>query len=705
MNTSFNFEEIKYKNELVDTAIIQLKKDFVGIDEQIDEVMNNVRTWYLYPQLQTRPLIVSIFGLTGTGKTALVRKIAKYLNIEKDLVYFNFAEIGEMHSYEIESTIEEELDNECSNRMFVYDEFQYAATLDESGCEKDNKSGLKPFWELMDSGILHKREPFWRNREIFTVLNYLVKINMVHPIELVDGQWVNYEECLTQFNDYDINKFRQYLNFGELKGRGREKKSKQQPVALDMSCEEETTEENRYNYFIKDSMLESIVKLNDKVNNRISDSLEMFHELCSKSYDEIIEILSETYMAANKGYDLKFNDSIIFVIANLDEAYHMSFDVNPDMSPDQFHKITKKISIVDIKEALKKRFRNEQIARLGNIHIIYPSFSSETFRGLIDMSLNNYAKDVEKEIGLKLTFDKSIKKCIYDEAVFPTHGTRPVFSTVHEIIKSKLPEIVKRINEQNVGELIDYVNFSFKNKNTYVTGFHGNKEIIKISFKEKLRLKKLRESAKDEEQALCAVHESGHFVVYAALNDKMPEKLVSKTTETGTGGFLMEDIDKSKNIPSFIDVLNNIKVSLGGYCAEKIVFGEEHLTSGACNDLERATVLATRAIREWGFGNHPYVTTYLYQSPDPKTIGRLIRDESDNDPIKQLFNRAYEETLDLLNKAEWSNMLKESAKYLSVNSSMPKKKMKEIYNKVPLAVKNSHNDSFYRDTLSKFVEK
>ena len=35
-------KEIKYKNELVDKAIIQLKKYFVGIDEQIDEVMNNV---------------------------------------------------------------------------------------------------------------------------------------------------------------------------------------------------------------------------------------------------------------------------------------------------------------------------------------------------------------------------------------------------------------------------------------------------------------------------------------------------------------------------------------------------------------------------------------------------------------------------------------------------------------------------------------
>ena len=704
MNTSFNFEEIKYKNELVDNAIIQLKKDFVGIDEQIDEVMNNVRTWYLYPQLQTRPLIVSIFGLTGTGKTALVRKIAKYLNIEKDLVYFNFAEIGEMHSYEIESTIEEELDNECSNRMFVYDEFQYAATLDESGCEKDNKSGLKPFWELMDSGILHKRESFWRNREIFTVLNYLVKINMVQPIELVEGQWVNYEECLAQFSDYDISRFRMYLNFGKLSGRENKAKQQETSTFYEEVPAEEDSEKNCYNYFIKDRILERIIKLNDKVNNRISDSLEMFNELCSKSYDEIVETLSETYMAVTKGYDLKFNDSIIFVIANLDEAYHMSFDVNPDMSPDQFHKITKKISIVDIKEALKKRFRNEQIARLGNIHVIYPSFSSETFRGLINMSLNNYAKDVEKEIGLKMTFDKSIKKCIYDEAVFPTHGTRPVFSTVHEIIKSKLPEIIKNINEKNVGELIDYVNFSFKNKNTYVIGYHDNKEIIRIIFKEKLRLKKLRESAKDEEQSLCAVHESGHFVVYAALNDKMPEKLVSKTTETGVGGFLMEDIDKSKNIPSFIDVLNNIKVSLGGYCAEKIVFGEEYLTSGACNDLERATVLAVRAIREWGFGNHPYVTTYLYQSPDAKTIGRLIRDESDNEPIKQLFNRAYNETLDLLNTPEWKNMLKESAKYLSVNSSMPKKKMKEIYDNVSMAVKRCHNDRFYRDTLNKLAE-
>jgi cell division protease FtsH len=84
----------------------------------------------------------------------------------------------------------------------------------------------------------------------------------------------------------------------------------------------------------------------------------------------------------SKGYDLKFNDSIIFVLMNLDEAYNMSFDVDPDMLPDQFHKMTKKLTIVDMKEALKRRFRNEQIARFGNLFMIYPSFSSDSFKKL-----------------------------------------------------------------------------------------------------------------------------------------------------------------------------------------------------------------------------------------------------------------------------------------------------------------------------------
>ena len=150
MKNDFNSDLLSKRERLVDDAIKTLKHEFIGIDDQIDSVMDNLRTWFLFPELQTRPLVVSLWGMSGVGKTSLVKRIAELLEIDKDMVYFNFAEIGECSSWEIENELEEKLSNEKSNRMFVYDEFQYAATLDKHGDELTKKSGLKPFWELLD---------------------------------------------------------------------------------------------------------------------------------------------------------------------------------------------------------------------------------------------------------------------------------------------------------------------------------------------------------------------------------------------------------------------------------------------------------------------------------------------------------------------------------------------------------------------------
>ena len=213
-NNKIDIKEIKRKNKIVDDAIVQLKKEFVGIHKQIDEIMDNVRTWYLYPQLQTRPLVISIWGLSGIGKTSLVKRISELLHIEKDYVYWNFASISEQSSWEIENQIEDELSNEKSNRMFVYDEFQYAATINPmTREERDNKSGLKPFWELLDSGLLHKRSDFWNVRTPLKVLDYMTKINLKCKMEIKDGVWVNVMECLEEFKPYDIQKFHEVFEF------------------------------------------------------------------------------------------------------------------------------------------------------------------------------------------------------------------------------------------------------------------------------------------------------------------------------------------------------------------------------------------------------------------------------------------------------------------------------------------------------------
>ena len=50
-------------------AAAQLKAELFGIDDVIDRVVDAIRAWYALPQLITRPVIVCLWGLTGTGKT------------------------------------------------------------------------------------------------------------------------------------------------------------------------------------------------------------------------------------------------------------------------------------------------------------------------------------------------------------------------------------------------------------------------------------------------------------------------------------------------------------------------------------------------------------------------------------------------------------------------------------------------------------
>ena len=50
LNKKIDTEEIERKNKVVDHAISVLKTEFLGIDNKIDEIMDNVRTSYIYPQ-------------------------------------------------------------------------------------------------------------------------------------------------------------------------------------------------------------------------------------------------------------------------------------------------------------------------------------------------------------------------------------------------------------------------------------------------------------------------------------------------------------------------------------------------------------------------------------------------------------------------------------------------------------------------------
>ena len=715
-------EEIKRKKELLKKAETVLKEEFVGIDDVIEQTLINMRPWYLYPELQEKPLVISLIGLTGTGKTSLVKRISELLEIESDMVYFNFAEINEMKSWEIEENIEENLANERSNRMFVYDEFQYAATLSSDGEEKDNRSGLKPFWELMDSGIIHKGCSFYDSMQFRKILYYMERLCENERVKLKDGVWVNSEACLVGMEQYDINVFKGLFNIPTERSEDKISQVKEcvhsevydedvdKPItpcsnepcignAIDLESEQTVT--GMQPPFFKESIINRLYSNYHRLNPEV-DEIDFFHKVTKMCFDELYDFVSDVRDMTLKGYDLKFNDSIIFVLANLDEAYTMSFDVDPDMDPDQFNKITKKLTIVDIKAALRRRFRNEQIARLGNIFMIYPSFSSESFRKMIDLFLNHYAKSVEDKWGVKFEFDESIKEIIYKDSVFPTHGTRPIMSSIHEIVKTKFPAIVDKLSADNITEA-DTFCMSYKNEKVFVNVLNNEQPVANYDIEQKLRVENNRFNDNPEQQASVAVHESGHFVIYTSLMDKVPEKVCSSTVSKDAEGFVMEDADDFA-IYSKEELMNKIKIALGGYVAEELVFGTKRRSAGASSDLEKATAIASSMVRKYGMGSGHYVTTYLNGDLTTRS-GMLIKDDKidkTNSEIKKILDGCLNTVRTTLETDGWKKMFKDSAMYLSEHTTLPKDKMEELYAAVPENLKNHIDENFYRNALKNF---
>lgn len=701
---NIDIEEIKRKNEVIDNAIVELKKKYIGVDEQIDEIMSNVRTWYCYPQLQDRPCVINLWGLSGCSKTDSVRTIAKLLDLEEDLIYFNFADINEKNAWEIENDIEDSVGNNKSNRIIVYDEFQYAATLNKQKEEKDNKGALKPFWELLDTGILNRKPEM---RTLFNVYKaYLILKRIVdtkYPVKLVNGKWLNSEDYIKDLDAHEKRSIFEVFIESE--------KEIKPNIGCDMSqnnngpirIDSKTKRVNRCVEF-NPWFIDNAVDVYNNVNNSkfSTDNVDIRKKIYSMNVTELMEFFYNLYHSSCKGYKLDFKDSLVFVIGNLDEAYDVSFNVNPDMSPDQFHKITKKITVVDIKEALKDRFRNEQIARLGNIHVIYPSFSSSTFKGIIDLQLSKYAKEVEDRIGCKLTYDSSIKNIIYREGVFPTHGTRPVSSTIQEIVKSRLPEVMKAMTDAKLAQKLDSLEYSYSNGYVRVKTYDIDRNLLTtVKSKLKLRVDNLRKSTLDDKQALCAVHESGHFVAYTSIYGNVPAKLISVATESGTGGFLLKDDDEDERaIKTYDYYMNNIKIALGGYVAERIVFGDDNKTSGAVSDLRKATSIASKMVLELGMYSAVFKSNIL--NMDSQYLVVDDKREDSNRTINCIITRAIEELDELFSDDDYRIMLKKSSDYLSTHSELPRNKMKEIYSVIPNEKRTVRNDRFYRDKLKNF---
>lgn len=104
----------------------------------------------------------------------------------------------------------------------------------------------------------------------------------------------------------------------------------------------------------------------------------------------------------------------------------------------------------------------------------------------------------------------------------------------------------------------------------------------------------------DKEKEITAYHEAGHALLSHLLPHCNPVHKVSIVSRGMAGGVTWSLPVEDKHLHSISDFKDDIAMALGGRTAEKVVFGEDNITTGAESDLKHANGLARRMVIEYG---------------------------------------------------------------------------------------------------------
>jgi len=190
-----------------------------------------------------------------------------------------------------------------------------------------------------------------------------------------------------------------------------------------------------------------------------------------------------------------------------------------------------------------------------------------------------------------------------------------------------------------------------------------------------------------KEKQISAFHEAGHALIATLIPEAEKVRKISIVSRGMAAGYTLSASKEEKRIKTKSEFLAELSVLLGGYCAEKLIFKE--LSTGASNDLEKASSLARNLVTKYGmsklgpisFGKRqssPFLgydeeITRNYSekiaSEIDKETERFIRD-SENKAMKllkkkrKLLKRIADELIkkETIEKEEFENLLKKRVK-------------------------------------------
>lgn len=198
-----------------------------------------------------------------------------------------------------------------------------------------------------------------------------------------------------------------------------------------------------------------------------------------------------------------------------------------------------------------------------------------------------------------------------------------------------------------------------------------------------------------EEKRTVAYHEVGHALITALKKNAEPVQKITIVPRTmGSLGYVMQVPEEEKYLMTKDELMTRLVTLLGGRAAEEVVF--DTVTTGASNDIEKATQIARAMITQYGMSEKfGLMSLETVESKYLDGSARLnCSDETASmidDEVKELLKECFEEAKKLL--SENRDVLDEIAKYLYEKETITGKQFMEIYRKVkgiPEPVDTSH---------------
>ena len=183
----------------------------------------------------------------------------------------------------------------------------------------------------------------------------------------------------------------------------------------------------------------------------------------------------------------------------------------------------------------------------------------------------------------------------------------------------------------------------------------------------------------NEEKKIIAYHESGHAILAALIPEVDPLHKVSIVSRgTAALGYTMQLPLADKYLKSRTEFLGEITVLMGGRLAEQIFLGD--ITTGASNDLERATAMARDMVSRYGMSDNLGQMVYLNEK-EPM-LGASSKSHSSSTStsidkeVKSILDDCYQRGYDMIN--EYYDALEEMAKLLLVKEIINAKDVNTI---------------------------